>query len=59
MTKPKYVSDCHNTPVVVGGRGLTHYYICVECGGACDVHCEPENVVKKTTIVVENTTEVK
>jgi len=30
------VSSCCNAPVKVGGRGMTHYYVCDKCGKACD-----------------------
>lgn len=30
-------SDCCNSPVMVGGEGLTHYYVCGQCYEPCDV----------------------
>ena len=45
-------SDCHNARVFVGGKGSTHYYVCDECGMACDTHSIVANVVDDTKIKV-------
>lgn len=30
-------STCCNSPVMVGGKGCTHYYVCGQCYNPCDV----------------------
>jgi len=29
-------SNCCDAPVIVGGEGTTHYYVCTECNEPCD-----------------------
>jgi hypothetical protein len=30
-------SKCCNAKVKVGGKGMTHYYVCTKCNKPCDV----------------------
>ena len=30
-------SNCCDAPVIVGGEGTTHYYVCAECNEPCDL----------------------
>jgi hypothetical protein len=30
-------SNCCSASVRVGGEGVTHYYMCIQCGKACDL----------------------
>lgn len=33
----KYLSACCRASVKVGGKGMTHYYVCIKCGEPCDI----------------------
>ena len=33
----EYKSKCCASSVTVGGKGMTHYYVCSTCKKACDV----------------------
>ena len=40
----KRLSDCCLAPVIVGGKGSTHYYICTACDEACDIAVKPSKL---------------